>query len=99
MKSRQRENGNGGNTGIHGKRTRWGSIAPKELERDDTKTAACPSAPAARRRWSNEEHERVERMGMGEKDNSPCPDITSKAHPAMVVPLGWAVVLLDEHQR
>ena len=73
LKTRQEEKRNGGNTGIHGKRTRWGSIPPKELERGGTKTAAGPSPPAAKRRRSDEEDERVERMGMGEKATPPAP--------------------------
>ena len=38
MKTRQKERRNGGNTDIHGKRTRWGSTPPKEMERDAPET-------------------------------------------------------------
>ena len=40
---------NWGNTNIHGKRTRWGSTPPKEMERDDPETTAHRSPLAARR--------------------------------------------------
>ena len=94
LKSRQKERRNRGNTGIHGKRTGWGSIPSKGMERDDPETAARQSPPAASRRWRDEE----ERVGganrYGGDETSPCPDITPWSRPPMVVPLGWAVVLL-----
>ena len=67
-KSRQKETGNGGNTGIHGKRTRWGSIPPKETERSAPEREirrSPPAAPVAEER--DEQGEGGERMGMGEK--------------------------------
>jgi len=67
-KSRHKETGNGGNTGIHGKRTRWGTIPPKETERSAPEREirrSPPAAPVAEER--DEQGERGERMGMGEK--------------------------------
>ena len=94
-KSRQEERGNGGNTGIHGKRTRWGSIPPKETERSAPKRKirrSPPTAPVAEER--DEQGERGERMGMGEKKTPPAPDITPCPRLTAVVPRWWAVVPL-----
>ena len=68
LKSRQEERRNGGNTGIHGKRTRWGTIPPKETERSAPEREirrSPPAAPVAEER--DEQGEGGERMGMGEK--------------------------------
>ena len=72
-KSRQKETGNGGNTGIHGKRTRWGSIPPKETERSAPEREICrspPAAPVAEER--DEQGEGVSEWVWGRR-NSPCP--------------------------
>ena len=66
-KSRQRETGNGGNTGIHGKRTRWGSIPPKETERSAPKREIHRSPPAAPVAGEKGTEQEGVRMGMGEK--------------------------------
>ena len=55
LKKRQNERRNGGNTGILGKRTRWGSTPPKEMERDAPETEIRRSPPAARGGWREEE--------------------------------------------
>ena len=55
LKTRQKETRNRGNTGIHGKRTRWGSTPPKEMERDAPKTEIYRSTHAARGGWREEE--------------------------------------------
>ena len=55
LKSRQKERRNGGNTGIHGKRTGWGLTPLKEMERDDPEMAARRSPPVASQRWRDEE--------------------------------------------
>ena len=73
LRTRQKERRNEGNTGIHGKRTRWGSPPPKGMERDGPETAARRSRPAARRRWREEEERGGVRMGMGEKKHPPAP--------------------------
>ena len=66
LKTRQEEKRNGGNTGIHGKRTRWGSTPPKEMERNGPETEGRRSLPAAR--WRSRERKRnqgTKQMGMG----------------------------------
>ena len=66
-KSRQKETGNRGNTGIHGKRTRWGSYPPKEMERNAPEREIRWSPPA-RRLLERERNMQVGvRMGKGEK--------------------------------
>ena len=94
LKTRQEEKRNGGNTGIHGKRTRWGSTPPKGMERDGPETAARRSPPAARSRWREEEGRGGGANGYGGGETSPCPDITPWSRPPTVVLLGWAVVPL-----
>ena len=72
-KSRQEEKGSGGNTGIHGKRTRWGSIPPKETERGAPEREirrSPPAAPVAEER--DEQGEGVSEWVWGRR-NSPCP--------------------------
>ena len=72
-KSRQKETRNGGNTGIHGKRTRWGSIPPKETERSAPEREirrSPPAAPVAEER--DEQGEGVSEWVWGRR-NSPCP--------------------------
>ena len=48
LKYRQGERRNGGNTDIHGKRTRWGSTPPKDMERDGPEKKARRSPLVAR---------------------------------------------------
>ena len=72
LKTRQKERRNRGNTGIHGKRMRWGSTPPKEMERGAPETEIRRSPPAASGGW-REEEERGGRMGMGEKKSPPAP--------------------------
>ena len=86
-KSRQKETGNGGNTGIHGKRTRWGSIPLKETERSAPEREirrSPPVAPVAEER--DERGEGVSEWVWGE-ETPPAPDITPSPRLTAVVPL------------
>ena len=73
LRTRQKERRNGGNTGIHGKRTGWGSTPPKGMERDGPETAARRSPPAARQRWREEEERGGGADGYGRDETSPPP--------------------------
>ena len=75
-KSRQKETGNGGNTGIHGKRTRWGSIPPKETERSAPEREIRRSPPAVPVAGEREEQARGRANGYGGEETPPAPDIT-----------------------
>ena len=94
LKKRQNERRNGGNTGIHGKRTRWGSTPPKGMEREGSETKARWSPTAARRCWRDEEERGGRANGYEGDETSPCPDITPWSHSSAVVPRWWAVVPL-----
>ena len=81
LKTRQEEKRNGGNTGIHGKRTRWGSTPPKEMERNGPETEGRRSPPAARWRWrERKRNEGTKQMDMG-GGNHPCPRLNPLAPP------------------
>ena len=66
-KPRQKEQENGGNTSIHGKRKRWGSTPPKGMERDGPEREIRRSPPTVPVAGEREEQARGVRMGMGEK--------------------------------
>ena len=104
LKKRQNEIKNGGNTGIHGKRTRWGSTPPKEMERDAPDTEIRRSPPTTSGGWREEEKRGGEVNGYGGEETSPCPDLTPWSHPSVIVPCWGAVVPLmsdstAHHQR
>ena len=67
LKTRQEEKRNGGNTDIHGKRMRWGSIPSKETERSAPEREIRRSPPAAPVPEERGTEQGGERMGMGEK--------------------------------
>ena len=73
LKSRQKERRNGGNTGIHGKRTGWGSTPPKEMERDGPDMAAHRSPPTSSTTLKHERGRGRLANGCGGERNSPCP--------------------------
>ena len=66
-KSRQEEKGSGGNTGIHGKRTRRGSTPLKEMERNAPERESHRSPPVVPVAEERGTEQGGERMGMGEK--------------------------------
>ena len=92
LKTRQKERRNRGNTGIHGKRTGWGSTPPKEMERDAPEMEIRRSPPAASGGWREEEERGGEVNGYGGEETSPCPDLTPWSRPLAVVPR-WGVVV------
>ena len=85
LKTRQEEKRNGGNTGIHGKRTGWGSTPPKEMERNGAETEGRRSLPAARCRWREEEEPGDEANGYGVEETTPAHDLTPWPCPSAVV--------------
>ena len=88
-------------TGIHGKRTRWGSTPPREMERDALETEIRRSGE---RRLERGRDKRGEVNGFGGEETSLCPDLTPWSRPSAVVPRWGAVVPLisgstAHHQR
>ena len=92
-KSRRKEQENRGNTGIHGKRTRWGSSPLKEMERNAPEKEIRRSPPAAPVAGETN-RARGRANGYGGEENSPCPRYNPCPRLAAVVPRWWAVVPL-----
>ena len=72
FKKENQGRGDGGNTGIHGKRTRWGSIPPKEMERSAPEREIRRSPPAVSVAGETRRTKGVSEWVWG-RETSPCP--------------------------